>query len=501
MSIREPVAHSPARATTPAAGVVVPAPAARTGTAGPAPAGRGLVAALVFCSLCASVSGSLGVLLIPTLSREFDVSRGAAQWVLTAALLVGAVATPLLGALSDRPYRRTALLCALGLVLLGTLLSATATSFPQLVAGRAFMGITYGIIPMATAIARVNLPPRRARSAIAALSVTTVTGAGLSFPLTGFIVHFSTFRMAFAFAAVFTILALIAIAAATPRQDPAEPPPAGRLDVLGAASLAGALASLLLAISEGGTWGWTSPAVLGLFAASAVLFPLWVRHELGTRHPLVRLRSLRRSPVALASTVALVQGAMLFAGSSAVTQLVQTPVAAGYGFGLSLAFAGLMMLPNTVGSQVSHRIVRVLLRRVPASRLLAFGPALVGLDFAFLAFFHDQLWQVVVGISLQGLGIGVSFVVMPLMILSVVPAEETGSAVAFNAVLRTVGGSIGSAITGAVLAWSTLTGSTLPDEHGYTVIFAMSAVGCAVLVTALLVVPVLLRRPRERRAG
>jgi MFS family permease len=455
------------------------------------PAPRGLVATLVYCGLCTSVVGSLGALLIPTISEQQDVSRGTAQWVLTAALLVGAVATPVLGALSDRPTRRTVLLCTLGLVLLGSVLAATASSFPQLVIGRALQGLTYGIIPMATATARAHLPPERVRSAVAALSVTTVTGAGLSFPLTGLIVQVSSYRVAFWFAVGFIALAMGAVLLTVPGRDASAAGRPARLDWSGAALLAGALAGLLLAVSQGDEWGWGSPGVVGLFVSSALLFPLWTWHELRTERPLVQLRSLNHRDVALANVSALGLGAMLFAGSSAVSQLVQTPTSTGYGFGLGLLLAGLALMPSSIGSQLSNRFVQVLARRIPIQRMLPLGPALICLDMVFLTFFHDQLWQMYGGMFVQGLAIGASFVVMPTMILAAVPPEQTGSAVALNQVLRTLGGSIGSATVGAVLATATLKGELLPAEHGYTLAFAGTAVGCALLAVVLLLAPFL----------
>ena len=465
----------------------------------PPPAPRGLVATLVYCGLCTSVVGSLGALLIPTISEQQNVSRGTAQWVLTAALLVGAVATPVLGALSDRPTRRTVLLCTLGLVLLGSVLAATAQSFPQLVIGRALQGLTYGIIPMATATARAHLAPDRVRSAVAALSVTTVTGAGLSFPLTGLIVQVSNYRVAFWFAVGFIALALGAVLLTVPGRDPSAVGRPARLDWSGAALLAGSLASLLLAVSQGDEWGWSSLSVVGLFVSAAVLFPVWTWHELRSARPLVQLRTLANRDVALANLSALGLGAMLFAGSSAVSQLVQTPASTGYGFGLGLLLAGLALMPSSIGSQVSNRFVQLLARRIPIQRMLPVGPALICLNMAFLTFFHDRLWQVYAGMFVQGLAIGASFVVMPTMILAAVPAEQTGSAVALNQVLRTLGGSIGSATVGAVLAAATLRGELLPAEHGYTLAFAGTAVGCALLAVVLVAGPAV--RNRATRAA
>ena len=453
-TIEHQVPLEPRRVTGAATAAVMDAP-------GPAAlGGRGLVAALVFCSLCTSVVGSLGVLVIPTIADDMAVSRGAGQWILTAALLVGTVATPVLGALSDGPRRRAVLLGTLGLILLGSVLAATATSFGQLVAGRALQGLAYAVVPVATAAARAHLPVARVSRSVALISITMVTGAGLSFPLTGLLVEVWSYRVAFWFAVVFTALAFLAVTVTMPRPV-RRGRPRGHLDWSGAALLSAALVCVVLAVSEGGNWGWSSPVVIALWAGAGLLFPAWVLVEFRTERPLVDLRSFRHRDVALANLAALGLGATFYSASSVVSQLLQTPSASGYGFGLALLPAGLALLPMSAGSQLANRVVQVLGRRVGAGWLLLVVPLFVGLNMTALAASHDRLWQVLLGLFVQGMAVGASFVLMPIMIMRVVPVEQTGSALAVNQVLRTLGGSLGSAAVAAVMTTATPVGSTL----------------------------------------
>jgi predicted MFS family arabinose efflux permease len=391
-------------------------------------------------------------------------------------------------------------MATLFLVLVGSVLAATAYDFGQLIAGRALQGFAYGVIPMVTATARAHLPRERLRTTIAALSVTTVTGAGLSFPLTGLIVQVSDYHIAFWAAVLLIAAALVAVLMTVP----ATPALAGSrsrngLDWLGATLLAGALSCLLVAVSEGGPWGWSSGRVLGLVGAAAGLAAVWTWHELRTDRPLVDLRGLRNPLVWLANLAALCIGAVWFAGSPAVSQLLQTPVAAGYGFGLSLLAAGLALLPTSLGSQVASRLVTLLRRRFAVRLLLPVGPLLIGVNMAALAVWHDHLRFVLVALALLGLAIGAAYVVMPAMVLAAVPPDQTGSAVALNQVLRIVGGSVGSAATGAALIAATPEGAILPAESGYTAVFAGSAVG-SLLLAAFLVLALLRTGSGGRRA-
>jgi predicted MFS family arabinose efflux permease len=160
--------------------------------------------------------------------------------------------------------------------------------------------------------------------------------------------------------------------------------------------------------------------------------------------------------------------------------------------------AGLALLPTSLGSQVASHLVTLLRRRFAVRLLLPVGPLLIGVNMAILAVWHDELWFVLVALTFLGLAIGAAYVVMPAMVLAAVPPDQTGSAVALNQVLRIVGGSIGSAATGAALLAATPEGAILPDESGYTSVFAGSAVG-SLLLAALLLLALVRTGPRGGR--
>src|SRR5690606_201696 len=146
----------------------------------------------------------------------------------------------------------------------------------------------------------------------------------------------------FWFGAVVSVVALLAALAVVPRSARRV---AGPLDLGGSLLLSGGLAALLVAIAEGATWGWTSPREIGLVAVAAVLLGAWVRHQLRSPAPLVELRLLRRPAVLTGDACALVLGVAMYMFLSLVTEHVQTPPSAGYGFGASVFVAGLTLLP------------------------------------------------------------------------------------------------------------------------------------------------------------
>lgn len=447
-----------------------------------------MVAALVFAGLTVSVMSTLGTPLIPTIAAEQGVSLDAAQWMLTITLLVGAVATPVLGRLGDGPQRRTVLLFTLASTLAGSVVAATSQAFPQLLLGRALQGIGYGTVPLAIALVREHTRGERQRSGIATLSITVAVGAGLGFPVTGLIAQTLDFHAAFWFGALFAAGSTVSVWLAVPRTTgPAKPV---ALDVPGALLLAGGLTALLLAISEGESLGWSSAAVLALVAAAAALLAAWALVELRVSEPLVDLRLVSQRSVLGANVAALLLAMGMYVAMSLVNRLMQTPAAAGYGFGATLVTTGLMLLPLSIGSLVSQPITRRVIARCGVGVVLPAGALIVAATLLWLALAHGHLVDVAIATALLGVGVGCSFAAMPALIVASVPQERTGSATSLNQVLRSVGGSLGSAVGVAFLAAHHADGRLFPGEEGYTVAFLAGAALCvATAALAILLAP------------
>ena len=454
---------------------------------------RALVPVLVYLGVVVSVVSSLGAPLIPTIAARYGVSLADAQWSLTITMLVGAVAAPTMGRLGDGPRRRAVVLGALAAVCAGSALAALPLGFGPLVAGRALQGIGLGLTPLAMAAARDALPPERSRPAVALLSITTVAGVGLGYPLTGLIAQHLGLHAAFWFGAVVSAAALGVAALVVPAT--ADRPPR-RLDVTGAVLLGGALAGLLLALSEAEVWSWTSVRLIAVLACSVGLLVLWVAHERRTPHPLVDLRLLGHRAVLTADVTAVLAGTGMYLLLSLVTRFVQTPPAAGYGFGTSVAVAGLVLLPFSVASVAASKVAPVVARRASPALVLPVGSAMFALAMLTFLLARGSLWQVVATMTVAGLGVGCTFAAMPGMIVRSVPAEETGSAMSFNQVLRYVGYSTGSALSATVLAAHTPAGAVLPTGSGYT---AAAVLGCAVWAVTVVVGLVLPRRRADLR--
>jgi predicted MFS family arabinose efflux permease len=426
---------------------------------------RLILPTLVFLGVVSTAVGSLGAPLLPTIARTDGVSLGDSQWALTISLLMGAVAAPVLGRLSDGHRRRGTIIAALAIVAAGCVLAAVPLGFGWLLVGRAMQGIGLGLVPLGIAAARDALPPEKASPGIALLGVTTAAGLGIGYPVAGVITQFLGLSAAFWAGAVLTLIALAGVVLVVPD---APDRPARRLDGVGALLLTLTIAGLLLVCSQGPVWGWGSVALISVAISAILIGAVWVWWELRAKAPLVDVRLLRHPSVLAADLMVVLVGLGIYPLLSLVVRYVQTPDAAGYGFGYSAAFAGLMLVPYSLASFAASRAIRPLLRRASLEALILGGSGILIASMVVFLFGRSNLILLLVSMALAGFGIGVIFAIQPAQLHLGVPAEETGSANSFYQVLRYVGYSLGSALSATLLVGTISRGGSLPTEGGYS---------------------------------
>jgi MFS family permease len=447
---------------------------------------RFLVPTLVLSGSLMSVVSSLGTNLVPTLSRADGVSLSTGEWILTITLLTGALATPVMGRLADGPRQRTVILVSLASVVVGCVVSAISNGFTVLIIGRAFQGVGLGLLPVAMAIARRNLSPDSARQTIATLSVSTAIGAGLGYPVAGLIAQVLNFRAAYWFGAIAVTGAFVLAALVLPPRSAA---PSRRFDVVGASLLSLVIIGISVVLSEGGGWGWTSARSLGVVAASVVLLGIWIPYELRSVEPLVSLRQVRNRSVLTADASGFLISLALYLLLPVIVEFVQIPRSAGYGFGASLVVSGLVLLPLSAGSFVSSRLLVVYERRFGPRTMIPLGSVVFALAALFFALEHSALWEAFVTSAICGLAVGFTTGAMPGFIVRAVAQSETGSATGFYQVVRSIGLTVGSALSAAVLMSHTQHGQSLPDVDGFKVALIIAAALCLATAVVSFVLP------------
>ncbi len=440
-----------------------------------------VVGVLAACGLAVSLMQTLVVPLLPRYPELLHASTSTVTWLVTATLVAGAVCAPMLGRLGDMYGRRRMLVVALGLVTVGSVLGALAPDVGTLIVARVLQGASLGVVPLGISIMRDLLPEGRVGSGVALMSSSLGIGGAIGLPLTGVVAEHASWRWLFAGAAVLGVVLLLAVLRWV-RESPERS--GGRFDLPGAAGLAVALVCLLLAISKGIEWG-VLPA-FGLLGAALVVFAVWGRFELRTRSPLVDLRVSARPAVLWTNVASVLIGFAMFASFLVTTQVLQAPVASGYGFGLSLVLAGVVLLPIGGAMGVFSPVSARLSQRFGARTTLVLGTAILVVGNAGLAVIPGSVGLVMLAATVTAVGTALAYSALPLLIMDSVPSTETAAANSLNTLMRMLGTSSCSAVT-AVAATGlveVVDGRTIPSAAAYTVVY-LAAAGAALVATGI----------------
>jgi EmrB/QacA subfamily drug resistance transporter len=441
---------------------------------------------LAGAALAYSLAQTMVIPALPELQAEFHANPADATWLLTAFLLTSSVATPLLGRLGDMHGKERWLLISLAIFGVGSLIAALGGSLAVLVTGRAVQGAGGAIFPLAIGIIRDEFPRERVAPAIGTVSAMFGIGGGTGLVLAGLFVDHGSISWIFWLSVVTTALAALATWLWVP-ESPVRV--RARIDWVGGVLLSLMLIALLLPISEGNSWGWTSGRVLGLFAATAVLAVAWARWELHVEDPLVNLALMRERPVWTTNVAGFAIGFAMFGSFVLIPQFVQTPASAGYGFGATVTESGLFLLPSAVlmlfAGPFSGRLGARYGSRVP----LAIGALSSGLSYAWLAASHGARIDIYLASVLLGLGVGMALAAMANLVVEAVPPDVTGVASAINAIMRTIGGAVGAQVAAAIVSGSLENGARFPAESGFTGAFTMSALASLVALLVCFAIP------------
>lgn len=445
---------------------------------------------LTFAVLTVAVSSFtlLQSLIIPVLSviqARFETDQTTVTWVLTAYLLSASVCTPLLGRIGDKVGKKRMMVVTLVALSVGSLLAALAPSVGWLIAARVVQGAGGGVLPLSFGIIRDEFDPERRGGALSVIASLAAVGFGFGIVMGGPIVEGLGYTWLFWLPMIVTALAALTAALLIP-ESPVKTP--GRIPVTPAILLSAWLVCVLLAVSEGNVWGWTSVPVIALLVVGVALAALWIWVELHVPVPLIDMRMMQLRGVWTTNAVAAGVGFGMFAAFGFLPQFLQTPPSAGYGFDATVTESGRLLLPSAVASFCIGFFTARFIQRFGARAVIVTGTLLNALAFGSMALFHDATWQLYAATTVQGVGGGLVFASLANVVIASVPAHQTGVASGMNANIRTIGGAIGSAVMAGVVT-SRVGSDGLPLESGYTAGFAVLAVGMLVAALAATRIP------------
>ncbi len=370
------------------------------------------------------------------------------SWVVTSYLLASTASTPLYGKLGDMYGRKPVFLAAILIFLGGSMLSGLSQSMGELIAFRALQGMgAGGLMVGAQAIIADIVPPRdrgRYMGVIGAVfAVASVAGPLLG----GFLVEAISWRWVFYVNMPIGVLAVLVV---TFRLHLYTPSQRCSIDYLGAALLTAGVSALILVTTWGGSqYAWGSAVVVGLAVAGVVLLAAFIWQERRAAEPIIPLSLFRSAVFRVASALGFFIGLAMFGAIIFIPLFLQLV------YGVSPTSSGLRMLPLMAGLLAASIISGRAISRI--GRYKAFpvaGTAITSIGMFLLSrlALGTPPWLASVYMLVVGVGIGLVMQVLVLVVQNDAPIRDVGVATSTATFFRSMGGSLGVALFGAIFA-------------------------------------------------
>jgi EmrB/QacA subfamily drug resistance transporter len=408
-----------------------------------------VLATMTVCLLVVIMGNTILNVALPTLQRDLGATQGELQWAVDGYILVFAGLLFSWGVIGDRIGRRKVLLIGLTVFALGSVLAAFSDSPIELIAYRALMGVGGAAVQPTTLAVITNVFPPRERGRAIGIWAGTAGIAVAGGPLAGgAVLQQFWWGSVFLVGVPVAVLGILGVLAFVPESKDPFP---GRLDIPGVLLSIVALAGLVYGIIHGGSGaGWTTPGVLVPLLGGLVLLALFVWLQRRSAHPALDV-SLFRNPAFSAAAGAL--GLNFFALLGATFYLVYYLQGVR---GFTPLQSGAALIPVALGMAIMAPRSSGLAERFGAKAVCASGFLLIALSFVGIQLLDQTspVWLLLLVLSVQGLGMGAVMAPATESIMSVVPREKAGAGAAVNNSVRQIGGALGVAILGPVLAAS-----------------------------------------------
>jgi EmrB/QacA subfamily drug resistance transporter len=422
----------------------------RTDTRAPSPLGQRqfhiVLGGLMLGMLLAALDQTIVATALPTIVGDLG-GLNHLSWVVTAYLLTSTAVTPLWGKLSDLYGRRGTFQAAIAVFLVGSMLSGLSQNMVELIAFRAVQGLGGGgLMALAMAIVGDLVSPRergRYQGWFGAVFALASVGGPL---LGGYFTDQLSWRWIFYVNLPFGVAALIvtSVVLRLPFRRLEH-----RIDYPGSVLLVAAVTAVVLATTWGGTtYPWGSAQIIGLAVATAVLLGLFLAWEAQASEPILPLRLFRNPIFTVAVAITLLLGLALFGAVVYLPEYLQVVQ------GASAIRSGLELMPLTLGIVVASAGSGQVISRIGRYKVFPIvGAALLTVGFWLLS--HIQVgtgtavlswWMLVVG-----LGLGCILQVAVLAVQNAVDHRDLGTATSATVFFRILGGTLGTALFGAVL--------------------------------------------------
>lgn len=406
---------------------------------------------LLIVLFVAMISSTVVSVALPQIIGSLNGTQSQYTWVVTATLLASTASTPIWGKLADLFSKKMLLQISIGIFVVSSIACGFAQSTEQLIAFRALQGLGMGALQVLVQviIAAMISPKERGRYngyLGGVMAVATVGGPLLG----GFITDASWlgWRWCFFVAVPFTLLASVMLGRTLHLAEVRRPET--KVDYLGATLIAAGVSLLLLWVTfVGNDFDWLSWQTAAMVGASVVILGAAVLVEARVKEPVVPLHVVRRRDPALAIVASLAVGMAMFGGAVFLGQYFQI------GRGYSPTEAGLLTIPLMAGVLVSSTVAgRMVSKTGKVKPYIITGVVVLTLGFLGLSTIDHETNLVLVsfGMLAVGIGVGMSMQNLVLVLQNTVPLSELGAASGAITFFRSLGGTMGVSVLGAVLA-------------------------------------------------
>ena len=387
---------------------------------------------------------------LPTIITDLHGTQSQYTWVVTATLLASTATTPIWGKLADLFSKKLLVQLSITIFTVGSIFAGFSQSVGTLIAWRVLQGLGLGGLQALIMIVMAAMISPRERGRYTGVVSTVMSVAPVAGPLIGGLIvdtEWLGWRWCFWVGAPLAVAALVLV------QRTLNLPVVKRevsIDYLGAALIAGGVSALLIWVTlAGNQFAWGSTTSLALAGLGVVLIALFLVVETRVKEPIIPLRLFRDRTTTLATIASIAVGVAMFGGAVFLGQYFQ--IARGY----SPTTAGLLTLPMIIGSMISATGSGSLITRYGKWKIyLVLGGAFMLAGFGMLATIDHDTNIVLIGVFLfvLGLGMGMSMQNLVLAVQNSVAASDLGAASSTVTFFRSMGGTVGVSVLGAVLA-------------------------------------------------
>ena len=408
---------------------------------------HGVITAVVCLALAAVVAAmaSLNVAL-PDIARATHASQTELVWVIDAYSLAFASLLLPAGALGDRFGRRLTLIIGLVIFGGGSAVAMTASSANELIILRAILGVGAAFVMPATLSTITGTFPVEKRTRAVSIWAAVAGGAALlGLLVSGSLLAVFSWRSVFGLNVALSLLALAGTLRYVPESADSDAP---RLDLGGALIAVLGLFALVFSVIEAPTYGWLAARTVVGLALALVLFAAFVLYELRQAAPLLDPRVFLTRSLSAGSLSIFVQFFVFFGYAFTILQYLQlvrgdTPL-----------LAALEVLPMAVTMMPMSRLAPRLTARFGTGRVCAAGLTMIAVGLAVVAELgiHTPYWSMAAGLIVIGIGMGAAMAPATSAITEALPPAQQGVGSALNDLSREVGGAIGIAVIGSLIA-------------------------------------------------